>query len=177
MKQILKITNIDNFNKYIVKINDFLSDLIYEYPCHHIWFEGVVSELRDNQKNEREILFVVNDKDKIIGVSILKKTEFEKKICTLRVANEYQKRGLGTMLVKESCRLLETDTPIISVSQTRINEFIRLFKRFGFVLEKVYCGKYRPMINEYCYNGILMPESILKQNMIVDKPSLMNHSA
>lgn len=168
MNQIIQITQNHNFDKYINKIQFFLTDLIDEYPLHDKWFKEIAKELKCNINKEREILFVKSENDEIIGVSILKKTEFEKKICTLRVAKNYQKKGIGTMLVKASCEFLATDKPIITVSQSRHHEFIRLFKQFNFTLDTIYCGKYCPGVKEYCYNGILLPESILKYDTIED---------
>lgn len=164
MKQVLRITTNNDFNKYIKKIQFFLSDLVYEYPLHDIWFAGVVKELKYN-KNEREILFIVSD-DEIVGVSILKKTKYEKKICTIRVASNFQRKGLGTLLVEKSCEFLETRKPIITVSESKHPQFIKLFKHFNFNLEKKYYGKYCAMSTEYCYNGILLPETILKKEKI-----------
>lgn len=45
-------------------------------------------------------------------------------------------------------------------------EFQKLFNYFGFSLEKVYHSKYLSESDEYCYNGILLPESILRQNKV-----------
>ncbi|MBE5887056.1 MAG: GNAT family N-acetyltransferase [Lachnospiraceae bacterium] len=162
MNTVLRITEMKNMHEYLNKINIFLNDLVLEYPLHEQWFEGVAKQLVCNS-GEREILFVQNSEDDIIGVAILKKGLCEKKICTLRVAKEFQRRGIGTMLVKESCDFLNTNKPIITVSQTKHSEFIHLFKKFNFEIEKIYCGKYRDMCIEYCYNGILLPETILKE--------------
>ncbi len=161
MNKLLQITETDNLEKYINKIRTFLSDLVIEYPLHDQWFSGVVGELRKNTKT-REILFILNNSDEIVGVSILKKTKLEKKICTFRVAEKYQRQGIGTMLMKKSLEFLETDKPIITVSGSKHNEFIRLFKRFNFSLNMVYFGKYCDLSFEYCYNGVLSPETILK---------------
>ena len=161
MDKVLKITETASLEKYISKIRTFLSDLVIEYPLHDKWFTGVVEELKKNSKS-REVLFILNNLDEIVGVSILKKTKSEKKICTFRVAENYQRQGIGTMLMKKSLEFLETDKPIITVSGSKHNEFIRLFKRFNFGLNKVYFGKYRYLAIEYCYNGVLSPETILK---------------
>lgn len=169
MNQILQITQNQNFDKYINKIRFFLLDLVDEYPLHDIWFKEIAKELRSTINKEREILFIISENDEIVGVSILKKTEYEKKICTLRIADNYQRKGIGTMLVKASCEFLATDKPIITVSQSKHNEFIRLFKHFNFILNTVYYGKYKLGVNEYCYNGILLPESILKYDAMEDE--------
>lgn len=177
MNSVLRITESKEFAKYINKIRLFLADLVFEYPLHDVWFEGVVTELVSNRKRQREILFITNSDDEIIGVSILKNTNSEKKICTLRVAKKSQGKGIGTLLVNESCKLLGTNKPIITVSQSKHKEFISLFKKFHFNLERIYYGKYNDMSVEYCYNGILLPESILKKEDIVDKKELLHYIA
>ena len=130
-----------------------------------------VYQIQELKKNTglREILFVISDFDEVIGVSILKKTHLEKKICTFRIAENYQRQGIGTMLMKTSLEFLNTNKPIITVSSTKHAEFIPIFKRFNFCLKKVYFGKYRNLKIEYCYNGILLPETILKSQNIVVK--------
>lgn len=139
----------------------FLADSVYYYPRHNEWYKGVVQELRDG--TEREMIIVYDSKT-IAGVSILKKSQIEKKICSLRVAKEYRGKGIGTSLFKKSLEFLETDKPILTVSQGKKEEFQKIFNYFGFSLEQTYYGKYMPTLNEYCYNGILLPEDILQGN-------------
>lgn len=163
MNKILQISKTKCFNKYINKIKHFLSDLVIEYPLHNKWFNGVVQELKKDS-NSREILFIINDLDEIIGVSILKKTNYEKKICTFRVAEKYQRQGIGTLLMRKSIEILETAKPIITVSESKYREFNKLFKKFNFCLKRVYVNKYQYSSIEYCYNGVLSPETILKHS-------------
>lgn len=165
MNKILRISETECFDKYINKIKLFLSDLVIEYPLHNKWFKGVVKDLKE-KRYSREILFATNSMDEIIGVSILKRTNCEKKICTFRVAEKYQRQGIGTLLMLKSLEILETDKPIITVSESKHQEFKKLFQRFNFCLKKVYFGKYRYLTKEYCYNGVLSPETILKQDTI-----------
>lgn len=147
--------------KTVEKVRVFLEDLRFEYPEHEKWYNGMVQELKNKKNRDMVIAY---DNKKIIGVSILKKEDAEKKICSIRVAKEYQKIGIGTELVKRSLDILETDKPIITVSQSKKEEFKKIFEFFGFSLETIYNGKYLPCSKEYCYNGILLPEKILKKD-------------
>ena len=160
MYEINRITESNNIYRDIILVRRFLSDLSLEYPYHDIWFEEVANRLI-NRNREREILFVLNEGGEVIAAAILKNTIEEQKICTLRVAREYQRKGLGTLLVKKSCELLKNSKPIISVSEEKNREFLRLFKRFDFRLTTVYPNKYKENALEYCYNGYLSPETIL----------------
>ena len=65
-------------------------------------------------------------------MSILKSTFTEKKICTFRVISDYQKMGIGTELMRQSIIELETTKPLITVSETRVYEFSKLFETFSF---------------------------------------------
>ena len=161
MNEMICLLKSENVQKTIKDVRFFLADLKYEYPEHEKWYDGMVQELESGMN--REIIAAYDDRN-IIGVAILKKSNLERKICSLRVAKEYQCNGIGTELVKRSFEFLETDKPIITVSQTKKMEFQKLFNYFDFSLERVYHGKYLPSSSEYCYNGILLPESILQQN-------------
>lgn len=162
MLEFIYLSQYEKKEKKLAEIYSFLSDLVTEYPLHQTWFAGISQELLKPQLiNTREIL-LVTDKSKIVGASILKKTGAEQKICTLRVAKEYQGQGIGTMLINRSIDFLENEKPIISVSELKKYEFKRIFEHFGFSLGEVCFEKYAPFTNEYVFNGILSQESILK---------------
>lgn len=149
----------ENMEKIFEEVRIFLADSIYTYPRHDEWYRGITQELKEGTNRE---MIVAYDGKRIVGVSILKRSQMEKKICSLRVAKGYRGNGLGTILFKKSLDYLETDKPVLTVSQNNKNEFQKIFDYFGFSLEQIYLGKYRSGLNEYCYNGILLPESILK---------------
>lgn len=169
MKATYLIQN-ENREKVFEEIGIFLADSINDYPRHNEWYRGIIREFKAGF--DREIIVAYDGKE-IAGVSILKKSQLEKKICSLRVAKEYRGNGLGRALFQKSLDYLETDKPILTVSQNKENEFKKIFKYFGFSLEQIYPGKYRPDLSEYCYNGILLPETILKQKqngMVISLP-------
>lgn len=161
--KIIKLSNLPYAEKlsYIAKLEIFLKDLIFEYPLHDIWYRKMINSMYLYQ--EREILLAV-EKDIIIGTAILKNTASEKKICTLRVDKNYQKRGIGRALIIQSFEILQTERPIITVSSNKYQEFSKIFDYFGFDLEAVYEEKYRYSVDEFVYNGILLPESLIIPN-------------
>lgn len=89
----------------------------------------------------------------------------KKKICTLRVDQNFQKNGIGKALVAKSMEILGTNEPIITVSNRKHNEFDRLLKYFGFKLESIYYEKYKLNTHELVYNGALSPETIIKPEL------------
>lgn len=145
----------------------FLADSVYDYPRHIEWYDGVMQEIQTGCNRK---MFIVYDNKTIIGVSIIKKNQLEKKICSLRVAKEYRGNGIGTSLFKKSLEYLETDKPILTVSENKKEEFQGIFDYFGFSLEQIYHDKYMRNRDEYCYNGILLPEDILLQKNINSAP-------
>lgn len=135
----------------------FLKDLEEEYPGFNDWyFKKVVPSLKNGT---REILVMVCNQT-IYGVCILKNTPMEKKICTLRVKKEYQFMKVGTILLNQAIKTLNTDKPLITVSSTRLNEFEKLFKNFSFSLICNLEDYYKKGVSEYCFNGSLPQKKI-----------------
>ena len=141
------------FDYYIDSIYNTIIKLEQEYPGFHVWFYDKVRS--DIMSNKREIIISLVD-DHIAGVAILKKTVEEKKICTLRVLERYQKMGLGKRLVLESFEYLDTKTPLITVTSCRENQFKKLFNYFGFEKASECLDYYRKEYKELTYNGILV---------------------
>lgn len=160
-----RISESNNIYRDIFLVRRFLRDLSYEYPLHDYWFEEVAKRLI-NKSYEREILFVLNENGDIIAAAILKNTLVEQKICTLRVAEKYQRQGIGSLLVKKSCELLNNSKPIITVSENKRKEFLPLFKALGFIETEHYENKYKDNTREYCFNGYLSAETILTKDRL-----------
>ena len=121
-----------------------------EYPSFERWYyRKVVPGLA---KHEREVYVYMVDQV-IAAVMILKNSATEKKICTLRVRNEYQKCGIGSELIRLAQNCLKTDYPVITVSKDKEIEFKRLFEKFGFNRYKDYDSYYRVGKIEVTYNG------------------------
>ena len=93
----------------------------------------------------------------VAGLLIVKHSDGEKKLCTLRVRPNFECRGLGVRLFETAFDLLGTDRPLLSVSEPSMPKFLRLFMHFGFSKEAVYGGRYLPHVNELSYNGHLEP--------------------
>ena len=94
--------------KYFSELRLFLSILEYDYPFFTSWLDKVFLEL--NSPKRKIILCLSNDDIHIYGVAILKDTQDEKKICTIRVERAYQNLGIGTVLVKMAQEILNCES-------------------------------------------------------------------
>lgn len=142
---------IDLIFKELTKFNYNLKDC---YPQFNDWFQNKV--IYGLYKNEREIILKWRN-NKIAGISIIKNNniENEKKICCLRVNEEFQNKGLGIFLFKESMERLETEKPLLSINENKIFLFNDIFNYFKYEKVKEYNGIYLPNEKEISYNGIL----------------------
>lgn len=141
-----------DFHEIIKEIYKNLSELEKEYPDFRHWFFEKVKKELELKARSRTIIIKRIASD-IVGIAILKHTDTEKKICTLRVSEGFRRRGIGTSLMRESIETLKCPYPKITVSSLRFPEFSQLLKAFGFTLYKVYYGYYKKDDFEYSFNG------------------------
>ena len=132
-------------------LQSFLSDLALEYPFFCEWLVKVFEELQSTDKRIVVLYCGINIFD-IKGVAILKTTDAEKKICTLRVQKAFRNRGIGTILLKKSQELLSEKRPLITVSGFHLKEFTPFLKKNGFVLKDKVKSLYRRGCYEYFFN-------------------------
>lgn len=128
-----------------------LIQLNKEYPNFSLWYASLF-RFGSILDVDREMLLSVCG-DKVAGVAILKQSE--QKVCTLRVVDGFRGQSIGTSLLRESCELLGTSTPLITVSSTHLREYQKLFKRFGFKMEDRRYAYYSMLHSECAFNGVL----------------------
>lgn len=129
---------------------DFISR---DYPNYKNWY--FTKQLPGIIKNERNILFARNpeNKEEIIAVACLKKTEEEQKICTLYVSDNARGLGIGSTIIEESMKWLETTKPFITFPDYKLDMFKPFIEKYDWKLtEKVY-GLYKDKTEELCFNG------------------------
>lgn len=132
---------------------DFIRHLSQDYPGFSDWYKSkVVSGI---YSEERKIIIYTGSSRKIAGISIIKNTEEEKKLCTIRVAPEFRRMGVGRKLFESSFELLNTDSPVITVSSPRMPQFKKILSYYGFKLEDKMEGIYSAGHSEYIFNGNL----------------------
>lgn len=143
---------------YYDKIYKFVNCLIWEYPGFKRWYEGLFNEKKE--LNEDREIIICEKEFKIAGIAILKNDKYEKKICTLRVAKEYQRQGIGTHLMELSFEWLQDELPMITMHKVKQHEFQSLLKYYGFKLEQKQRNYYNIFSTELVYNGFLPEKEI-----------------
>ena len=86
------------------------------------------------------------------GCSLLKDTKDEKKICCLFVDPAYRGQGIASQLIKNSFAILNTEKPLMTVSEHNLPQLQKLIDRFGFELTSVKNSVYLPGVREFYYN-------------------------
>jgi len=99
----------------------------------------------------RDIL-VAYDGNKIAGLSLLKFSSVEHKICTFYIMPEYRGLSIGHELMDRSLSLLCSRNVLISVSEEREVELSRVLKSFKFNLDRKIEGVYRSGVFESFYS-------------------------
>ena len=124
------------------------------YPDFDEWF---TMKVVPNLGTTRKIFLAQIDKN-VSGICIIKNSEFEKKICSLRVFESYRRQGVGTALIKHAIVALEDSHPLITVPEESLAMYKPLFNKFHFHLRGIYASYYRTGKKEYAFNGSLKPQ-------------------
>jgi len=133
---------------YYKFIFSHLSDAKEYYPNFEGWFfNQVVPEIKTGNRQ----LLIESRNDQVAGIAIVN-TGYEKKLCTLRVAEQFQNRGLGIRLFERCFEVLETNKPFLTVSEEKLPEFQRVFDYYGFEMTSVKNDIYRKGKKEFYFN-------------------------
>ena len=158
------ICNIKRITAVDSEIDSIFSELSFlrtEYPDFYSWFyDKVVPEL-SNGSREVFIAQTPLSFGKVNGVLVLKNTSSEKKICTLYVDKESRMNGIGQKFMNIAFNELNTDKPLITVSDNRLKDFDGLLNKFNFESVDALPNYYTDNHTEYTFNGHLyLPESV-----------------
>lgn len=143
---------------YYKKIYEFLDRLAWEYPSFKQWYLSIFEENKEI-KLEREIIICEKELT-IAGIAILKASNFEKKICTLRVGKKFQKQGIGHRLMELSFEWLQDELPMITMNKMKQYQFQSLLNYYGFGLEQAKRNYYHVFSTELVYNGVLPEKKV-----------------
>ncbi len=135
--------------EYDQDLINFIRPIQDDYPCVLDWYLNNVQTER--YENTRKIITYMSN-DKIIALGIAKKDMLERKICTLRVDQNYWGRGLGSKLIEDLTDWLGESTPLITVSEQKYHCFETLFKKFDFKTTSIKEGLYKPGVHEIILN-------------------------
>ncbi len=130
----------------------FLANLDLYYPSISTWFAQSFSQGLAQGKNV--LLAARGSEGRLEGVALGKKTATEVKMQCVRVADSVSNSGLGITLMDRMLETLECTKPLATVSEEMLHQYSRIFvKRYGFSLDDVAKGAYRPRKLEYYFNG------------------------
>lgn len=138
---------------YYGEIYRFLGRLVFEYQGFQSWYQGLFSAWFELKCN-REII-ICEDQLHIVGIAILKNDSEEKKICTLRVAEAYQRQGIGHNLVEMCMNQLNAEKPMITLHKSKLGQFEKLLSYYDFELEQTQRHYYGIFSTELVFNGLL----------------------
>lgn len=152
-------------NIYYDEIYRFLKRLVFEYQGFYKWYQGLFTNARDLVFN-REII-ICEDCLALAGIAIIKKGCDEKKICTLRVAKEFQRQGIGYNLVEICFQQLNTDRPMITLHKSKLNQFEKLLDYYDFELAQTQRHYYNIFSTELVFNGTLPEKEVLYNDITI----------
>ncbi|SCB53010.1 GNAT family N-acetyltransferase [Rhizobium lusitanum] len=134
----------------------FILPLSSDYPGIERWYRTkVVPGLRTGER----YLHRVERGGELVGVGIAKKDSNEKKICTVRVSHDHFGRGIGVRIFDNLLRWLNEDRPHLTVSESKLPNFERIFDWYGFSSTSANSGLYVPGRLEIGYNENIQEEN------------------
>ena len=117
----------------------------------------VINNLLNLKKQCNEVIIATDDdrEGKAIGQSLIDILKLkDKKLCTVRVLKEYEKKTYGIKIIEDSLKILNCDKPNCTVSEDLLHSFSRPFiNLFKFDITKVWNGIYQKGKLEYEFNG------------------------
>lgn len=153
---------VETFLPFVESPYDYFQEMELVYPCFRKWFyERVSFELGFG----RELLVLAKSAhspclEGSLGFAVLKKTDDERKICLFHISSRERFKGYGRKLFQACLDYLETDTPLMTVSEGRKEEFHGLLDHYQFQLTQELCGYYVENRMEYVFNNYLTSPSI-----------------
>lgn len=139
-----------------------LKDLTLYYPSFEDWYFRTVAD--GLQNNSRKIILEERNGE-IAGIAIVKKNVFEKKICTIKVMDDFINRGIGIRLFERSMSYLETTSPLLTVDEDRLPFFQKIFDKYGFKQTQILHNYYKDGKKEFVFNGIMIDDPSSKYLM------------
>ena len=120
-KYILSKMKNKNFSKATYEIYLLTDYNRLQYPEYYKWYYQ--KNLPRILAGNGEAIFYL-DGFQIVGLSMLKKSENESKICTFLINEEYSRRGYSKLILEDSYEYLGTERPLITIPKKRLDEFI-----------------------------------------------------
>lgn len=146
--------------KFMDTLYNNLKELVSSYPNFEDWFDNTVRPEIDRKDGKREIIVAFSEvegkKDlELTGIAILKKTSMEKKICAIRIHEDYRNQGIGSGLFEYCFKYLDTRKPIMSICEDKLPIFEKHINKYRFELKQTLDDYYVKGKKEYVFNGTL----------------------
>lgn len=120
------------------------------YPDFNHWY---INKVMPGVVLGTDTLLLAQEESRIIGIALGKKDESETKLRCVRVTPKYSNSGVGVRLIDRMLDELECDKPHCTVAEEMFHLYSRVFvNRYGFALNEVKKGLYRPSKLEYFFN-------------------------
>lgn len=120
------------------------------YPGFNDWY---VNKVVPGVVLGNDQLLIAQDAGRIVGLALGKRSADETKLRCVRVLPAYEGQGLGIKLIDRMLDVLECDKPHCTVAEEMLHSYSRAFvTRYGFELNAVDKGRYRPGKLEYSFN-------------------------
>ena len=131
------------YSGFLPEINyRYSEDFIKSYPEFFIWIKSNIINSRD-----KDILLLKSNLP--IRFAILKYSE--KKIC-FYLLPYFRGKGYSSLLLEKSIKELNTNYPLVTVSELVKDDFINLFSKYNFRLITELDNLYRENSVEYIFN-------------------------
>lgn len=127
----------------------FLAPLSADYPNLTRWYS---EKVWPGIKEGTRFILRVERQSQLVGVGIAKRTDDERKICTVRIAPAFEGRGMGLRIFDGLMTWLDTDQPHLTVSDAKLPKFERIFDWYGFAQTSACVGRYREGSVEFGFN-------------------------
>lgn len=154
-----------NHELYYGQVAWLTRDILDSYSGHWEWLEKKFFPGLQEGKRGYSFAIDYNSKDwinikkfgpmfiyKLAGCALLKDEPDEKKLCCLFVDPNYRGQKIASRLVEDSFEVLNTNKPVMTVSQQNLGMLQKLIDRYGFELTSVKESVYKPGVKEYYYN-------------------------
>ena len=136
-----------NFSKAAYEIYLLTDYNKLQYPDYYKWYYQ--TNLPRIIDGNGEAIFYL-DGFQVVGLSMLKKTGDESKICTFLINEDYRKKGFSKLILEDSFAYLGTDKPLITIPKKRLDEFSKIITAYGWEESETTDQYYSP---EIVFNG------------------------
>lgn len=136
-----------------------------DYPNFLNWF--LEKQVPGVYCGNRDIILAIK-KDEIIGVACVKKDD-ERKICSLYIKPHRRRNKEGILLVEKTFAFLETTTPLITMPISKVEDFLPMIQKYGWILSNEIDDCYKENTTELIFNDPMGPLSCDSLGAVLDK--------